>query len=112
MWVRPFVSPGIKHMANDRNADINAQAVSDDKAASLVAKPTDSHYGRPRTSKCPATDNRIPRAVTVSLPIPNFLHNVSIRGRLTTELPLLHSTLPRGGIRKRESDSNYSASRR
>jgi hypothetical protein len=59
-------------MANDRNADINAQAVSDEKQASLVAKPTDSHYSGPRTSTSPATDNRIPRAVTICLPIPNF----------------------------------------
>jgi hypothetical protein len=61
-----------KNMANERNADINAQAVYDDKAASLVAKSTAFQYGGPRTSTCPATDNRVPRAVTVSLPTPYF----------------------------------------
>jgi hypothetical protein len=89
-------------MANDRNADINAQAVSDENPASLVAKPTDFYYSGPRASTCPATDNRIPRAVTVCLPIPNCLQNVSKRGRLKTELPLLHSSSPLGRIRIRE----------
>jgi len=34
-------------MANEKNTDINAQAVSDDNAASFVAKQTAFQYGGP-----------------------------------------------------------------